>query len=430
MRTSGLIAVLACAAVPSASQTVEVAPARAAAIGASAAAVPFAGIPVSAGLSLGLSLPRPAAWPGNAARVRAAAARPGASPAARIRALVSASRPNTGRALVSSLSRVMAEQGRNPGMETLKAMWEGSRISGRGAAGVSPAGAEIAGGRGSIALGRPPRVALRRAAPVIAFASAALFCGPALGAAGAFASLSLGKLSLAFLAGIMAFLSPCVLPLIPAYVSFISGLSHRELTEGVGRAVLLKKAGLGSLAFVLGFTSAFTALGATATLLGAFLVENLPWVSAVAGGFVVLFGLHMMEIITIPWLYRDKHIDSGKLKPGIAGAFLMGMAFAFGWTPCVGPMLSGILALASSQATVLSGMALLSSFSMGLGIPFILTALSVNTFLHFFSRYKRFIGWGEKLAGALLVLLGVLLIFNKMDVLLQYVPEFFYRFAK
>ncbi|MBI5200310.1 MAG: cytochrome c biogenesis protein CcdA [Elusimicrobia bacterium] len=229
-------------------------------------------------------------------------------------------------------------------------------------------------------------------------------------------------------AGVVAFLSPCVLPLIPAYISFISGMSRDELMKGDNRAAVMKKAGLGSVVFVAGFTAAFVALGATATALGAFLMQYLPYLSKGAGALIILFGLHSAGILKIPFLYRDVRYHDA-IKPGLVGAFLMGLAFAFGWTPCVGPVLAGILALAAKSETVWQGMGLLSLFSVGLGVPFILTGFSVNGFLTFFNRYKKYIGWGEKAAGGLLVVMGLLMLTDNMGLLLKWIPEFFYKFA-
>jgi cytochrome c-type biogenesis protein len=323
-----------------------------------------------------------------------------------------------------------------PGMTSvrLNSLWDSSRKSGMDETALSPAGIVGAGSAGtsnkkSISLKKPSL--LRRVGTGLLKASIGTLAIslPAMAAPAAAASaISLGALGMAFAAGIMAFLSPCVLPLIPGYVSFISGLSRDELIAGVDKKTLFRRVGLNALCFVGGFTLTFTILGATATVLGSYLTMNLPYFTRIAGAFVTLFGLHTMEIIRIPWLYREKRYE-GAIQPGLVGAFLMGLAFAFGWTPCVGPILSGILAMAASGETVVQGMLLLATFSMGLGIPFILTAFSVNGFLRFFQKYKRFIGWGERIAGAFLVILGILLMFNKLDALMAWIPEFFFRFA-
>lgn len=218
----------------------------------------------------------------------------------------------------------------------------------------------------------------------------------------------------ALAAGAASFLSPCVLPLLPGYVSFMSGLSLEELGRDVESGRALRHAGWESVFFVLGFTLVFTALGASATAAGAFLSAHLPIVTKIAGAIIALFGLHLAGIVTIPVLYSYKRADIGAFKSGYLGSFLMGLAFAFGWTPCIGPILSGILALAATRETVTEGMRLLFAYSMGLGLPFILTGFAVGGFLRFFARYKRYIRAGEVFAGALLVVVGVLIFFGRL----------------
>lgn len=233
----------------------------------------------------------------------------------------------------------------------------------------------------------------------------------------------------AFAAGIVSFLSPCVLPLVPGYISFISGLSLEELSHDADRKKILKKAGFGSIAFVLGFSLVFIFLGASATAVGKFLADYSAVITKIAGVLIILFGLHTLGILPIRWLYYEKRFESGSLSPGLAGAFVMGLAFAFGWTPCIGPILAGILALASTQETVIQGMGLLTVYSLGLGIPFIITGFGIHFFLQFFNRYKRFIRWGEIAAGILLVFIGVLIFSNRLTILINYLPKQFFNFA-
>lgn len=309
--------------------------------------------------------------------------------------------------------------------ETMSAKWDGSR------AGVSAAEAVPAGG-GSQGASRRSGLSktLRRIAFTGATALAISIAPPvqAIELGMEITAFSGGSLALALLAGIMAFLSPCVLPLIPGYISFVSGLSRDELTNGADRSKVMMKSALGAGAFILGFTAVFTLLGATATALGGLLAGNLSILTKVAGGFIVLFGLHSMGLLKIPFLYRDVRFH-GATGAGYLGALFMGAAFAFGWTPCIGPILAGILGLAASQATVASGMALLAAFSLGLGIPFLITALSVNSFMRFFAKYKRFIGIGEKVSGGFLIALGVLMATGSLTDILQWVPDFFQKFA-
>lgn len=226
-----------------------------------------------------------------------------------------------------------------------------------------------------------------------------------------------------FAAGVVSFLSPCVLPLVPGYVSFMSGLSLEELSKGSKPGETLRHAGWESLFFVLGFSLVFTALGASASAAGEFLLAHLPIVSKFAGAIIVVFGLHMTGIITIPLLYTHKRADTAAFKPGYLGSFLMGLAFACGWTPCIGPILSGILALAATRETVGQGMRLLFVYSLGLGLPFIITGFAVGGFLRFFSRYKRYIRVGEVFSGVLLVAIGVLIFTDRLTWLIRFLPK-------
>lgn len=238
------------------------------------------------------------------------------------------------------------------------------------------------------------------------------------------------SIGLAFVAGIISFLSPCVLPLIPGYISFLSGFSLEELREGAKHRKVLMKAGLSSVFFVLGFSVVFISLGASASFFGKLMQSHMRILSKVAGILIVLLGLHLVGLFKIRWLNYEKRLRIKPLSPGFFGAFLIGLAFAFGWTPCIGPILAGILALAATQETVGQGMLLLSVYSLGLGLPFIITGFAVGTFTRFFQRYKRFIRWGEIVAGLLLIGIGVLIFFNNLTALLRFVPSFFYKFAK
>lgn len=226
-----------------------------------------------------------------------------------------------------------------------------------------------------------------------------------------------------FAAGVVSFLSPCVLPLVPGYVSFMSGLSLEELSADSRPGTAMRHAGWESAFFVLGFSVVFTALGATASAAGAFLTAHLPLVTKLAGAIIVVFGLHMTGVITIPLLYKHARADTAAFKPGYLGSFLMGLAFACGWTPCIGPILSGILALAATRETVGQGMRLLFTYSMGLGVPFLLTGFAVGGFLRFFSRYKKHIRTGEIVAGVLLIAVGVLIFADRLTWLIRFLPS-------
>jgi cytochrome c-type biogenesis protein len=230
----------------------------------------------------------------------------------------------------------------------------------------------------------------------------------------------------AFIAGVVSFLSPCVLPLVPGYISFMSGLTLEELDKD-GKSGL-KHAGWESVFFVAGFGLVFTALGASATAAGQFLSAHLHWISKLAGAVIVAFGLHLMGVMPISFLYYQKRADLAGFQPGYLGSFAMGLAFAFGWTPCIGPILGAILAVAAVQETVGRGMSLLLVYSLGLGVPFIATGFALGAFMRFFSRYKRHIRKGEIAAGALLVLIGVLIFSGKLRLLLRFLPESLERF--
>lgn len=232
----------------------------------------------------------------------------------------------------------------------------------------------------------------------------------------------------AFLGGIVSFLSPCVLPLVPGYISFMSGLTLEELSAGGDDKTRMRHAGWESLCFVAGFSVVFTLLGATATTVGRVLAEQAVLVSKIAGGIVILFGLHLTGILPIKWLYYQKRADTAAFKAGYVGSFLMGLAFAFGWTPCIGPILAGILAIAATRETVGQGMSLLLVYSLGLGIPFVLTGFAVTRFMRFFVRYKKHIRKGEIAAGLLLVAVGLLIFLDKLSWLNRFTPKFLDRF--
>ncbi|MBI4060478.1 MAG: sulfite exporter TauE/SafE family protein [Elusimicrobia bacterium] len=232
----------------------------------------------------------------------------------------------------------------------------------------------------------------------------------------------------AFLGGLVSFLSPCVLPLVPGYISFMSGLTLEELAGGSSDRTRLRHAGWEALFFVAGFSLIFTLLGATATEIGRLLAEQTALVSKIAGAVVVLFGLHMTGLLPIKWLYYHRRADAAAFKPGYAGSFLMGLAFAFGWTPCIGPILSSILALAATRETVAQGMSLLFVYSLGLGIPFVITGFAVTRFMRFFTHYRKHIRTGEIVAGALLISIGLLIFFDKLAMLNRFTPKFLERF--
>lgn len=207
---------------------------------------------------------------------------------------------------------------------------------------------------------------------------------------------------LALLAGIISITSPCCLPLIPGYLSYVSGVAG----GGGGRPKVLGAAAL----FVLGFATVFTALGASASLAGSMVLGALPTLTKVAGVFVIGMGLTMLGLIKIPWLNREKRVDLRRIHSGPAGAFPLGMAFAFGWTPCIGPILAGILTAAAVVQSAKEGAALLAIYSLGMGIPFMAMAWAYSGTGRSNGFFKRHASAIERVGGALMVTMGILLI--------------------
>jgi len=235
------------------------------------------------------------------------------------------------------------------------------------------------------------------------------------------------SIPVAFAAGLVSFLSPCVLPLVPGYISMLSGLSMEELRAEASEKVtaqILRN----SLAFVMGFSVVFITLGASATAVGRFLLSQRGTFNIVAGAIIIIFGLHLTGLIKIPFLYREARMNTLAPKRGIAGSFVLGFAFAFGWTPCIGPILTGILALAAIRQTVFQGMFLLAVYSAGLAIPFILTGFGVGKFIKFYSRFRKHMRVVEVLSGVLLIGIGVLMALNKLTMLSGYL-SFLNRFT-
>jgi len=213
----------------------------------------------------------------------------------------------------------------------------------------------------------------------------------------------------AFTAGIISFISPCVLPLIPAYLSFISGVSVEEMKSRDRKSEVLKKVSLNTILFILGFSVVFVALGASATFFGEFLLAKLSLFNKIAGVIIMILGVHLLGVFRIRFLDYEKRFHTKSRSLGLFGSFLVGLAFAFGWTPCIGPILAGILLVASNQDTVTKGVVLLSSYSLGLGIPFFLTAVSFHTFLSVFGWIKKYFRTVEIISGIFLIIVGFLI---------------------
>lgn len=242
----------------------------------------------------------------------------------------------------------------------------------------------------------------------------------------------LGAALTAFLAGTLSFLSPCVMPLMPAYLSMVSGLSIDELrgSKLTGEGQHSHRVLLGSLSFIAGFSVIFVAGGASATAVGRFLggrqLEALGHTITLmqpAGMVIFLFGLHLTGLIKIPWLYREKRL-SVQATGSLVSTFLLGSAFAFGWTPCIGPVLAAIFTLAAEQESVGRGSALLLCYSLGLGLPFLLTALSLNRFFRVFASVKRHFRAVEIGSGILLCMIGLLVAFDQVTKLNQFFAFF------
>jgi len=238
------------------------------------------------------------------------------------------------------------------------------------------------------------------------------------------------SLTAAFLAGVASFLSPCVLPLVPGYISIVSGASVEELKAAGRDDHLLRRVLFHSVLFILGFSIVFIALGASATWLGGALRTRLSLLLRIGGVVVILFGLHMTGLLKIGALYRDARFRTGaESKPTSAiGSLLMGLAFAFGWTPCIGPILAAILVVASTKQTIWQGILLLAVYSLGLAVPFLLTSLGLTQFMNFYRGFRKHLHTVEVLSGVVLILVGTLLVTNQFTRLSGYL-SFLNRFA-
>jgi len=256
-------------------------------------------------------------------------------------------------------------------------------------------------------------------------------------------SLSPLSLLVAFVAGVLSFISPCVLPLIPGYISFISGATLDQMRgrpataavagEGTGVATAVaprtsRKILLTSLAFVAGFSLVFVAFGATASVIGRLLGSYKTQIAYVAGAVLIVLGLHMMGVFRIGFLDYEKRKQTSARPTGLLGAMLVGIAFAFGWTPCIGPILGGILTIAGAQESVTQGVVMLAAYSLGLGVPFLLTALAIDRFFAAFARIRRHYHAIEVVSGLLLIGIGLLMLLNRLTLitnfLTPYLPAF------
>ncbi len=226
-------------------------------------------------------------------------------------------------------------------------------------------------------------------------------------------------------AGLVSFLSPCVLPLVPPYLGYLGGTTIDQLADGGVENKVWRRVVVASLFFVLGFTTVFVGLGAGASMFGQMIQTYKSELSMAAGLVIILFGLHFLGILKIPLLYSEARYHGEMPQASFLGAYLIGLAFAFGWTPCVGPILATVLAVAANEASLTIGVSLLLAYSLGLGIPFILAAVAIRPFMSFMSKFKRHLGTMEKVMGAILVITGIMFLTGSMNWLGQWMIETF-----
>ena len=226
----------------------------------------------------------------------------------------------------------------------------------------------------------------------------------------------------AFGAGILTFVSPCVLPLMPAYICYITGLSLEELKTGDKNS--LHYIVLNTLFFIIGFTIVFTLLGASATFFGSIIVSHKDILRWIGGILIIVFGLHIAGVSPIKFLYKEKSLSIKKKPAGFIGSFFVGITFAIAWTPCVGPILSSILIFASTQETIKKGIFLLIAYSLGLGVPLLITSLAINQFFKLFNKIKRYFKIIEIAGGIILIIMGIFIITDKFNLLTQLLGSF------
>ncbi|MEO1693694.1 MAG: cytochrome c biogenesis protein CcdA [Pseudomonadota bacterium] len=228
------------------------------------------------------------------------------------------------------------------------------------------------------------------------------------------------------LAGLVSFLSPCVLPLVPPYLGYLGGTTisqvggKPQIEAHVRRRIIV-----GSLFFVLGFTAVFVSLGAGASAFGQLIREHKETLSMVAGGVIILFGLHFLGVLRVPLLYKQARYEADVSAATYVGAFVMGLAFAFGWTPCIGPILGTVMTVAASEGSLSAGMTLLLAYSLGLGVPFVLAAVAIGPFLGFMGSFKRHLVTVERVMGVVLILTGLMFLTGWINVFGTWMLETF-----
>ena len=233
----------------------------------------------------------------------------------------------------------------------------------------------------------------------------------------------------ALLAGLLSFISPCVLPIVPPYLAYLAGVSFEELRDENARAGRERRIIAAAIAFVLGFTTVFVALGATASVVGQTIARYFDVLSIIAGVLIIVMGLHFLGLFRIGLLYREARVQVERKPAGFLGAYVMGLAFAFGWTPCVGPILAAILFIAGADGTALRGALLLAVYSLGIGVPFILAAVFASRFIGWAARFRKNLPLVEKVMGGLLVLTGILFMTGQMSAIANWLLQTFPAFT-
>lgn len=233
----------------------------------------------------------------------------------------------------------------------------------------------------------------------------------------------------AFLAGLLSFVSPCVLPIVPPYLCYLAGVSVDELKGDAATAATSRRIIFSSIAFVLGFATVFVALGATASFIGQTIAQYFDTLAIIAGVIIIIMGLHFLGVFRIGLLFREARVQVQRKPAGLVGAYIIGLAFAFGWTPCVGPVLAAILFMAGTTDPA-QGSLLLLVYALGIGLPFILAAAFASQFLGWASRFRKHMGTVEKIMGGFLVLTGLLFITGKMSEISYWLLETFPAFSQ
>ncbi len=230
---------------------------------------------------------------------------------------------------------------------------------------------------------------------------------------------------IAFLAGVLSFFSPCVLPLVLPYISYISGVSISTLKSGEIKQNERLRVILSTLYFILGFSIVFITFGIIAGQLGGLLVNIKEWIGRIGGAIIIILGLHMIGIIRIPFLDYEKRANISNFEGGYLTSLLIGMAFAFGWTPCIGPILGGIIGIAVYEGNTILGATLLGIYSLGLGLPFFLTSIFVNAFVKLISKFKNAVRITEIVGGIIITLLGILLVSSSISIISSFIIKVF-----